>query len=484
MTLRVWGAVERRAGWPGGIAFVTDFASDHALRKKRKGRSHIAWALATVAPWCLGVALSASFPAGAGQDPSVGDNWAPVTGMPALQPADLIPSELAPAHNGRHRAFVAPFANSLAAPSLSGLSLSHAHTSSLGGIQMAALTAGGDYRDLEFRTLPDETEPRLQLKNGAKAFPRIDASRKSDPLVGLRPTFDARLRSKGTFARFAAEHQMLFNRDVLAFEGFSKQDEDDSDNGALQPSRDYGANPSTGPGVADRPPSSAAGVTHSPRSVRRAELPALISLTVQRHFDGSTPRVPRAVALSSMTPVPAGNVQIISARDLLPGDRETQNRETTVAGRTELARPNYAQLIEHAKSPAQQHCLAQAIYFEARSEPEAGQAAVAQVVLNRALSGLYPPSVCGVVFQNSHRHLACQFTFTCEGKSLRINDQGSWERARRIAREVLEGKTYLSQVGASTHYHATYVRPGWSRRLQRKGKIGTHIFYKLKPGQT
>jgi spore germination cell wall hydrolase CwlJ-like protein len=67
----------------------------------------------------------------------------------------------------------------------------------------------------------------------------------------------------------------------------------------------------------------------------------------------------------------------------------------------------------------EQRCLAEAVYFEARSEPEAGQAAVAQVVLNRVRSGLYPTSVCGVVYQNRHRHLACQFTFACEGKALR-----------------------------------------------------------------
>lgn len=463
---------------PGGIAFVSDFASDHALRKKRKARSHLAWALATVAPWCLGLALSASFPAGAGQDSSVGSNWASITGMPAAVPADLIRSAIVSAHGGENaphqnfarQAFAAPFA---------GLSLSGAHMSSLGGIHMAALTAGGDYRDLEFRTLPDETEPRVQLKTGAKEFPRIDASRKSDPLVGLRPTFDAKLRGKGDFARYAAQHQMLFNRDVLAFEGFSKH-EDAPDIAPNAEAHDL-KNISTAHGDADRPPVTQASATHSPRAAQ-AELPALISLSVPRHFDGSSPRVPRAMALASVTPVPAGNVQIVSARDLVPGTKPTP--ETTLAQRIAPARPNYAQLIEQAKTPAQQHCLAQAIYFEARSEPEAGQAAVAQVVLNRALSGLYPASVCGVVFQNSHRHLACQFTFTCEGKALRITDQNSWERARRIAREVLEGKTYLSQVGASTHYHATYVRPGWSRRLERKGKIGTHIFYKLKPGQT
>ena len=132
----------------------------------------------------------------------------------------------------------------------------------------------------------------------------------------------------------------------------------------------------------------------------------------------------------------------------------------------------------------QQRCLAEAVYFEARSESDEGRAAVAQVVLNRVKSTLYPDSVCGVVYQNSHRYLACQFTFTCEGKSLRITEPGPWRDAVRIAREVYEGTTYLPEVGASTHYHAQYVRPYWAKKLKKMDTIGQHIFYKLRPGQT
>jgi spore germination cell wall hydrolase CwlJ-like protein len=109
---------------------------------------------------------------------------------------------------------------------------------------------------------------------------------------------------------------------------------------------------------------------------------------------------------------------------------------------------------------------------------------VAQVVLNRVKSGLYPSSICGVVYQNRHRHLACQFTFACEGRSLRIADRDSWDRAKRIADAVLEGRTYVADVGGATHYHANYVRPSWSRRLKRMDVIGRHVFYKLRPGQT
>ncbi len=147
-------------------------------------------------------------------------------------------------------------------------------------------------------------------------------------------------------------------------------------------------------------------------------------------------------------------------------------------------RPNYAALIDDDKAGREKRCLAEAIYFEARSEPEEGQAAVAQVVLNRVASGLYPSTICGVVYQNRNRYNACQFSFACEGKSLRVNDQESWHTAVRIAEAVSDGKTYVSDVGSATHYHANYVRPRWARQLVKMDVIGHHIFYRLRPGQT
>ena len=147
-------------------------------------------------------------------------------------------------------------------------------------------------------------------------------------------------------------------------------------------------------------------------------------------------------------------------------------------------RPDYAALVDHEKLGREKRCLAEAVYFEARSEPEAGQAAVAQVVLNRVQSGLYPSSVCGVVYQNRHHYKALPVL-------LRLRRQvAAHHRARvlgaavRIADEVMDGRTYISDVGRSTHYHATYVRPRWARALTKMDAIGRHIFYRLKPGQT
>jgi len=126
-------------------------------------------------------------------------------------------------------------------------------------------------------------------------------------------------------------------------------------------------------------------------------------------------------------------------------------------------------------------CLAQAVYYEARSEGEDGERAVAQVVLNRVRHPAWPNSVCGVVYQGPMRAGGgCQFTFTCDG-SLRYAPIGAaWDEARRIAAEALGGRTYAA-VGLATHYHTSAVFPAWAPRLTKTNVIGAHIFYRL-PG--
>ena len=124
-------------------------------------------------------------------------------------------------------------------------------------------------------------------------------------------------------------------------------------------------------------------------------------------------------------------------------------------------------------------CLANAVYFEARGEPLRGQKAVAQVVINRVFSGRYPGDICGVVFQNANRHLACQFTFACKGKNLsRITEPRMWRRALRIASEILDGKIWLTEVGRATHYHARWVHPRWVREMAKLYRFGVHTFYR------
>lgn len=122
-------------------------------------------------------------------------------------------------------------------------------------------------------------------------------------------------------------------------------------------------------------------------------------------------------------------------------------------------------------------CLAQAVYYEAAREPQIGQEAVAQVVLNRVRHPAYPKSVCGVVFQGSARPTGCQFTFTCDG-SLRYAPQADlWRRARAVAERALNG--YVEKtVGSATHYHAEYVAPYWAPTLVKMTQVGQHIFYR------
>ncbi|KZL18825.1 Spore cortex-lytic enzyme precursor [Pseudovibrio axinellae] len=139
-------------------------------------------------------------------------------------------------------------------------------------------------------------------------------------------------------------------------------------------------------------------------------------------------------------------------------------------------------LPSSAKSKRDMRCLAEAIYFEARSEPRDGQIAVAQVVLNRLKNPAYPNTVCGVVYQNKGRKNACQFSFACDGIPERVTEPGPWAKAKKIARQIVDGEVSIPAVDASTHYHATYVRPNWAPTMQRKKRIGKHIFYKTYGG--
>jgi hypothetical protein len=128
------------------------------------------------------------------------------------------------------------------------------------------------------------------------------------------------------------------------------------------------------------------------------------------------------------------------------------------------------------------NCMATAIYFEARGEAYRGQVAVGQVVLNRVAHRLYPDTICSVVYQNKSKRNACQFSFACDGIPERVSERKAWEQAEEIARGVISGELYLTEVGYATHYHATYVRPKWAPRMTKLTKVGHHVFYQFKRG--
>jgi N-acetylmuramoyl-L-alanine amidase len=120
----------------------------------------------------------------------------------------------------------------------------------------------------------------------------------------------------------------------------------------------------------------------------------------------------------------------------------------------------------------QGNCLATAVYFEARGESLEGQLAVARVVMNRALSGKYPPDWCSVVKQ------PWQFSFVRNGQFPAIaTSSTAWARAQGVAR-IAMADVVPSVSSDVLWYHATYVAPSWGRRLNLAQKIGTHIFYR------
>lgn len=388
---------------------------------------------ASIAPWALACGLVVSFTASAG--------YAPVAhtlrgAQYPLTPREIAARNAAPLFDGRVR--------------VASLSADWALASRTSAIERTRRAA----------TLDGDVEPSLALKSDAHEFPAVDRRLKGDPIPTLRPSI-SRVAPRPTPRELA---QILFS-----------VDEDNLVLSVFRPSREEIA-----PDGFERADARSRGITL--RDLRSSTPPEAASETPAQDANaGATPSIERDLALASATPAATGATPLMIAA--APVSIAAPNGGVTSIARNE-ARPHYADLVTPAALGREMKCLAEAVYFEARSESEAGQAAVAQVVLNRLRSGLYPGSVCGVVYQNSHRYLGCQFTFACEGKSLRVTDAEAWSDARRVAKAVFEGAQYNDEVGAATHYHARYVRPSWAKRLKRMDAIGQHVFYRLRPGQT
>lgn len=127
-------------------------------------------------------------------------------------------------------------------------------------------------------------------------------------------------------------------------------------------------------------------------------------------------------------------------------------------------------------------CLTQAIYHEARGESDQGQWAVANVIINRAMSKKFPPTLCGVVFQNADQgYHHCQFTFACDGKSDMGTERAAWNKAVKMASvaygEFKQGDTPGVIPSSALYYHTTSVNPDWSDKFRRVATIGAHEFY-------
>jgi spore germination cell wall hydrolase CwlJ-like protein len=138
--------------------------------------------------------------------------------------------------------------------------------------------------------------------------------------------------------------------------------------------------------------------------------------------------------------------------------------------------PKRVEIAQHER-----RCLSMAIYNEARGESEDGQWAVANVIINRAMSPRFPSTMCGVVYQNADEgRYRCQFTFACDGRAERIAEPAAWAKARRIAAaayaEFQRGKRPGVVPRSALYYHTRAVSPDWGG-FREVAEIGAHIFY-------
>ncbi|MEM9059487.1 MAG: cell wall hydrolase [Pseudomonadota bacterium] len=207
---------------------------------------------------------------------------------------------------------------------------------------------------------------------------------------------------------------------------------------------------------------------------------ALTSFALTGHFA-------RAAGLE---PIDAGNATwpYDSAARSAIGRQNSQDVEAKRAAKTHSGRDytKVAALALNANSLSRVkvmnksenwYCLTEALYFEARGETLRGQIAVAEVILNRVDSGLYPNSVCGVVQQGQSRRNACQFSYNCDGKSNRIGNKEVFNRLGQLSYVMLSGAE-RGLTDDALFYHNTTVRPRWSRKMVRTARIGRHIFYR------
>jgi hypothetical protein len=131
---------------------------------------------------------------------------------------------------------------------------------------------------------------------------------------------------------------------------------------------------------------------------------------------------------------------------------------------------------------AEENCLAQVIYFEARGESEAGQRAVAEVILNRLAEGSHGHTICSVVYEGVGQTF-CQFTFACDESLLQPKIAEPWRAAQVLAARLMVGELPAGTTLGATYYHAVSVHPTWAPRKLRVTQIGNHIFYRDRPVQ-
>ena len=193
-------------------------------------------------------------------------------------------------------------------------------------------------------------------------------------------------------------------------------------------------------------------------------------------------RTPTAVALAEIVRQPVSKLLGMPSQSRGPGVVVQE-----AGGEQRLANGEAPVVIYERSSPypdhflkisnKDRHCLAEAIYHEARGEPVSGQIAVAQVVLNRTLGGSWPKKVCEVTQQGVENGEKCQFSYACMRSGLTKPSGYVWDNALGLADEILAGGAWLEEMLDATHFHRFDLKPVWRLSLFEVGRFGRHIFY-------
>lgn len=202
---------------------------------------------------------------------------------------------------------------------------------------------------------------------------------------------------------------------------------------------------------------------------------------VARVLDQERGRIATLKGFGETGTVPGGRDGGTGAAAVVVGSRNVDpGSARALAGAAQKRTLDFAALdaLPPTTGGAEWKCLSEAIYFESRGEPLAGQIGVAEVILNRVDSPAYPKSVCGVTHQGvGTAGRACQFSYACDGRADVMTSRAPRERAEKLATLMLAGRERVVTDGA-THFHAAGVRPGWAGRMTRTAKIGHHSFYR------
>lgn len=183
---------------------------------------------------------------------------------------------------------------------------------------------------------------------------------------------------------------------------------------------------------------------------------------------------PAAVDLKAELKKPVKKITL-GPKVLVP-EQSTKTTKSAAAEKPMSKAEKQRSVAQRRIRAAEENCLARAVYFEARSESEMGQMAVAKVIINRTKQPNYPKTICGVVYQGTHRRNSCQFSFACDGLADEVRQPAAWAQSKRVAQRAMNGEK-LPGLSSATNYHADYVKPKWSKSLKRLVKIGRHIFY-------